>query len=163
MAFFPLYFIMDSGYTNEVSVYKLYLLGLTGERSTGRPSQSRSAGVTAPRQRHALSGASRQLPQRGSHWRAGPLCAGRLKPDRTQKSGPRLRGQRLLDKSTLSSCCGARPQGTTVSGQRKLCSSRVGLTGTPVPLPLGEVSPKVTEKGYCQRCSQKIETRGIKR
>ena len=27
MAFFPLYFIMDSGYTNEVSVYKLYLLG----------------------------------------------------------------------------------------------------------------------------------------
>ena len=27
MVFFPLYFIMDSGYTNEVSVYKLYLLG----------------------------------------------------------------------------------------------------------------------------------------
>ena len=26
MVFFPLYFIMDSGYTNEVSVYKLYLL-----------------------------------------------------------------------------------------------------------------------------------------
>ena len=28
MVFFPLYFIMDSGYTNEVSVYKLYLLGV---------------------------------------------------------------------------------------------------------------------------------------
>ena len=111
-----------------------------------------AAGVTAPRQRYALSGASRQLPQRGSHWRAGPLCAGRLRPDRAQKGGPRLRGQRLLDKSTLSSCCESRPQGTTVSGQRKLCSSRVGLTGTPVPLPLGEVSPKVTERACrCER------------
>ena len=94
----------------------------------------------------ALSGASRQLPQRGSHWRAGPLCTGRPRPDRAQKSGPRLRGQRLLDKSTLSSCCGARPQGTTVLGQRKLCSSRVSLTGTPVPLPLGEVAAKQTER-----------------
>ena len=28
MSIFPLYFIMDSGYTNEVSVYKLYLLGV---------------------------------------------------------------------------------------------------------------------------------------
>ena len=53
----------------------------------------------------ALSGASRQLPQRGSHWQAGPLSAGRLRPDSAQKSGPRLRGQQLLDKSTLSSCC----------------------------------------------------------
>ena len=97
-------------------------------------------------QRHALSGASRQLPQRGSHWRAGPLCTGRPRPDRAQKSGPRLRGQRLLDKSTLSSCCESRPQGTTVLGQRKLCSSRVGLTGTPVPLPLGEVAAKQTER-----------------
>ena len=100
----------------------------------------------------ALSGASRQLPQRGSHWRAGPLFAGCLRPDRAQKSGPRLRGQRLLNKSALSSCCESRPQGTTVSGQRKLCSSRVGLTGTPVPLPLGEVSPKVTERAC--RCQQ---------
>ena len=98
--------------------------------------------------RHALSviAARCQLPQRGSHWQAGPLFAGRIRPDRAQKSGPRLRGQRLLDKSTLSSCCGARPQGTTVLGQRKLCSSRVSLTGTPVPLPMGEVSPKVTER-----------------
>ena len=99
-----------------------------------------------PRQRHALSGASRQLPQRGSHWRAGPLCTGRPRPDRAQKSGPRLRGQRLLDKSTSSSCCESRPQGTTVLGQRKLCSSRVSLTGTPVPLPMGEVAAKQTER-----------------
>ena len=28
----------------------------------------------------------------------------------------------------------------------KLFSSRVGLPGTPVPLPLGEVSPQVTER-----------------
>ena len=94
----------------------------------------------------AAGGGRRRCPQRGSHWRAGPLSAGRPRPDRAQKSGPRLRGQRLLNKSTLSSCCESRPQGTTVSGQRKLCSSRVGLTGTPVPLPMGEVSPKVTER-----------------
>ena len=29
----------------------------------------------------ALSGAPRQLPQRGSHWQAGPLFTGRLRPD----------------------------------------------------------------------------------
>ena len=94
----------------------------------------------------ALSGASRQLPQRGSHWRAGPLFAGCLRPDRAQKSGPRLRGQRLLNKSALSSCCESRPQGTTVSDKIKLCLSRVGLTGTPVPLPMGEVSAQQTER-----------------
>ena len=33
MAFFPRYFIMESGYTNEVSVYKLYLLGATPPES----------------------------------------------------------------------------------------------------------------------------------
>ena len=97
----------------------------------------------------ALSGASRQLPQRGSHWRAGPLFAGCLRPDRAQKSGPRLRGQRLLNKSALSSCCESRPQGTTVSDKIKLCLSRVGLTGTPVPLPLGEVALRSNDgEGY---------------
>ena len=80
---------------------------------------------------------SSPLPQRGSHWRAGPLFAGCLRPDRAQKSGPRLRGQRLLNKSALSSCCESRPQGTTVSDKIKLCLSRVGLTDTPVPLPMG--------------------------
>ena len=69
-------------------------------------------------QRHTLSviAARCQLPQSGSHWQAGPLFAGRIRPDRAQKSGPRLRGQRLLNKSTSSSCCESRPQGTTVSG-----------------------------------------------
>ena len=45
MAFFPLYFIMDTGYTNEVSVYKLYLLGATFRQEL----------TSLPRQRHALS------------------------------------------------------------------------------------------------------------
>ena len=40
---------------------------------------------------------SSPLPQRGSHWRAGPLPTGRRRPDMAQKRGPRLRGQRLLD------------------------------------------------------------------
>ena len=108
----------------------------------------RFEGAFAHGQRQALSviAARCQLPQRGSRWHVGPLSAGRLRSDRAQKGGPRLRGQRLLDKSTLSSCCESRPQGTTVSGESKLCSSRVGLTDTPVPLPLGEVSPQVTER-----------------
>ena len=50
--------------------------------SRAEPSQSRSA---------------RQLPQRGSPWQIGSLPTGRLRPDMAQKSGPRLRGQRLLD------------------------------------------------------------------
>ncbi len=33
-----------------------------------------------------------------------------------------------------------------VFGQSELCSSRVGLTDTPVPLPLGEVAAKQTER-----------------
>ena len=53
MAFFPLYFIMDSGYTNEVSVYKLYLLGV--DLSDRSQPLRHAAGVTAPRQRQALS------------------------------------------------------------------------------------------------------------
>ena len=56
---------------------------------------SHAAGVTVPG--CALSGASRQLSQRGSPWQAGSLSTGRLRFDRTQKGGPCLRGQRLLD------------------------------------------------------------------
>ena len=63
MVFFPLYFIMDSGYTNEVSVYKLYLLQPPIERCPGRTSQS----------------LTRQLPLKGE-----PL-AGRAGPCRTSK------------------------------------------------------------------------------
>ena len=57
----------------------------------------------------------RQLPQRGSPWQAGPLPTGRLRLDRAQKGGPCYRGQRLLDKRTLSSCRWPRQRSTTVS------------------------------------------------
>ena len=58
---------------------------------------------------------ARQLPQRGSHWQAGQLPTGRLRPDMAQKGGPCYRGQRLLDKRTLSSCRWPRQRSTTVS------------------------------------------------
>ena len=89
---------------------------------------------------------ARQLPQRGSLWQAGQLSAGRLRPDRAQKGGPCYRGQRLLDKRTLSSCRESWQRSTTIPEKIRLCSSRVGLTGTPVAPPLGELSPKVTER-----------------
>ena len=54
----------------------------------------------------ALSGASRQLPQRGSLWQAGSLSTGRLRLDRTQKGGPCLRGQRLLDNAPCQAVAG---------------------------------------------------------
>mgnify|MGYP001282309627 CR=1 FL=1 len=54
----------------------------------------------------ALSGASRQLPQRGSLWQAGSLPTGRLRFDRTQKGGPCLRGQRLLDNAPCQAVAG---------------------------------------------------------
>ena len=57
---------------------------------------------------------ARQLPQRGSHWQAGPLSTGRLRPDMAQKGGPCYRGQHLLDKRTLSSCRWPRQRSTTV-------------------------------------------------
>ena len=95
------------------------------------PSQSRSA---------------RQLSHRESPWQAGPLPTGRLSSDMAQKGGPCYRGQRLLDKRTLSSCRESWQRSTTVSEKIRLCSSRVGLTGTPEAPPLGELSPKVTER-----------------
>ena len=62
----------------------------------------------------ALSGAPRQLPQRGSPWQAGQLPTGRLRPDMAQKGGPCYRGQHLLDKRTLSSCRESWQRSTTV-------------------------------------------------
>ena len=58
---------------------------------------------------------SSPLPQRGSHWQAGSLPTGRLRPDKAQKGGPCYRGQQLLDKRSLSSCCWPRQRSTTVS------------------------------------------------
>ena len=63
-----------------------------------------------------------------------------------QKGGPCLRGQRFLDKRALLSCRWPRQRSTTVPEKIRLCSSRVGLTGTPEAPPLGELSPKVTER-----------------
>ena len=40
---------------------------------------------------------SSPLPQRGSHWQAGPLPTGRPRPGMTQKGGPCYRGQQLRD------------------------------------------------------------------
>ena len=54
----------------------------------------------------ALSGASRQLPQRGSLWQAGSLSTGRLRPDMAQEGGPCLRGQRLLDNAPCQAVAG---------------------------------------------------------
>ena len=50
----------------------------------------------------ALSGASRQLPQSGSHWRAGQAHARRTKPDISQTGVPCCQGQQQLDKMRLS-------------------------------------------------------------
>ena len=63
-----------------------------------------AAGGTAPG--CALSGASRQLSQRESHWQAGSLPTGRLRLDRTQEGGPCLRGQRLLDNAPCQAVAG---------------------------------------------------------
>ena len=57
---------------------------------------------------------ARQLPQRGSPWQAGQLPTGRLRPDMAQKGGRCYRGQRLLDKRTLSSYRWPRQRSTTV-------------------------------------------------
>ena len=49
---------------------------------------------------------ARQLPQRGSHWQAGPLPTGRLRPDMAQKGGPCCKGQRLLDNAPCQAVAG---------------------------------------------------------
>ena len=66
---------------------------------------------------------ARQLPQRGSHWQAGPLPTGRLRPDMAQKGGPCLRGQRLLDKRALSSCRWPRQRSTAASDKSSFACS----------------------------------------
>ena len=49
---------------------------------------------------------SSPLPQRGSHWRVGPLPTRRRRPDMAQKGGPCLRGQRLLDNAPCQAVAG---------------------------------------------------------
>ena len=78
MAFFPLYFIMDSGYTNEVSVYKLYLLGATFRQELTSPSRLRRA--TSPTEGRPWHTGKPRLFARGSPTRgAGEELATRLR------------------------------------------------------------------------------------
>ena len=95
MVFFPLYFIMDSGYTNEVSVYKLYLLGVNlsvigrvlGQAflRTTSPSRLRRAtspgrgGFGSPRK---VNGFARGSPTRGAVERSETERLYEGKPDR---------------------------------------------------------------------------------
>ena len=61
----------------------------------------------------ALSGAPRQLPQRGSHWRVGQASTGRAKHDVSETVVLRCLGQRQLDKArcpeAAALCSKARP------------------------------------------------------
>ena len=61
----------------------------------------------------ALSGAPRQLPQRGSHWHVGQVYAGRAKHDVPETVVLRCLGQRQLDKErcpeAAALCSEARP------------------------------------------------------
>ena len=50
----------------------------------------------------ALSGAPRQLPQRGSHWHVGQVYAGRAKHNISEAAVLRCLGQQQLDKVRLS-------------------------------------------------------------
>ena len=56
----------------------------------------------------------RHLSQRERPWQAGPLPTEHLRPDMAQKGGRCYRGQRLLNKRTLSRCRWPRQRSTTV-------------------------------------------------
>ena len=70
------------------------------------PSQSSLRDASSPRGACPLSLLRSQLPQRGSHWQAGSLSTGRLRPDKAQKGGPCYRGQRLLDNAPCQAVAG---------------------------------------------------------
>ena len=96
-----------------------FAMPLPGLRHPASAALSLASCWPRPQQRlpvSAAGGGRRRCPQRGSHWQAGPLSTGRLRPDMAQKGGPCLRGQRLLDKRALSSCRWPRQRSTTVSG-----------------------------------------------
>ena len=68
----------------------------------------------------ATGGGRRRCPQRGSPWQAGPLPTGRLRPDRAQKGGPCLRGQRLLDNAPCQAVAGLDSGALPFPGHRAL-------------------------------------------
>ena len=79
-----------------------------------------------PRQRHALSGASRQLPQRGSHWRVGQAHAERAKRAVSETEVPCCLDWRQLDKICLfRSCCPRKrgPPSCVLSGFQRSAQS----------------------------------------
>ena len=82
----------------------------------------------------------------------GEPLAGRLTSYWTPEARYGAKGRALLTgtaasgQRTLSSCHWPRQRSTTAHETNKLCSSSVGLPDTPVAPPLGELSPKVTER-----------------
>ena len=82
----------------------------------------------------------------------GEPLAGRTTSYWTPKARYGAKGRALLTgtaasgQRSLSSCRWPRQRSTTVPEKIRLCSSRVGLTGTPEAPPFGELSPKVTER-----------------
>ena len=126
MVFFPLYFIMDSGYTNEVSVYKLYLLGVNlsvigrvlGQAflRTTSPSRLRRAtspgrgGFGSPRK---VNGFARGSPTRGAVERSETERLYEGKPDR----------EPLLDSTSPSALtrCHLPYRGEALAGRSGLC------------------------------------------
>ena len=124
MVFFPLYFIMDSGYTNEVSVYKLYLLGVNlsvigrvlGQaflRTTSPPRLRRATspgrgGFGSPRK---VNGFARGSPTRGAVERSETERLYEGKPDREPPAG--LPSPSLLRNATS-------PKGRGLGSPRKV-------------------------------------------
>ena len=82
----------------------------------------------------------------------GEPLAGRVTSYWTPEARYGARGWALLagaaasGQRSLSSCRCPRQRSTTVPEKIRLCSSRGNLTDMPKPLPLGEVSPQVTER-----------------
>ena len=113
MVFFPLYFIMDSGYTNEVSVYKLYLLGVNlsvigrvlGQAFLRTTSPSRLRRSTSPGRGgfgspRKVNGFARGSPTRGA--------VERSETERLYEDGPAL-GSSLVNLSPRLSPQNAKP------------------------------------------------------
>ena len=102
-------------------------------------------------QRLALSVIASQcrLSHRERHWHVGQLCADRWKLNMAQKIVPCYRGQQLRDnipcQAVVNLCSKALP-----FSDSKLCSSRVGLTDTPVAPPLGVLASGARLRGLAR-------------
>ena len=90
---------------------------------------------------------TRQLSQRESHWHVGQLSSGRAKPDITQKIVPCYRGQQLRNHVPCQAAASLGSRALLFAIQIKLYSSSMGLTDTPVPLPLGATATTAASGG----------------